>query len=161
MSLAYFNSPIGILAITGNDFCISKVQLVDDFIARPSASSGTEVKKCITELEEYFSSRRQCFSIKVEPEGSEFKKTIWNLLQSLEFGRTVSYLELAKRYGDGNAVRAVAKAIACNPLVVVVPCHRVLGISGELVGYVGGLEKKRWLLEHEKAILPNGQLSLF
>jgi methylated-DNA-[protein]-cysteine S-methyltransferase len=161
MSLAYFNSPVGILAITGNDYCITKVQFVEDFFARPSTVVGEEVKKCLVELDEYFSLHRQLFTVKTDPEGSEFKKAIWNLLPSIEFGKTISYLELAKRYGDLYSVRAVGKANSCNPLVIVFPCHRVVGISGELVGYVGGLEKKRWLLEHEKAIMPNGQLSLF
>jgi methylated-DNA-[protein]-cysteine S-methyltransferase len=161
MSLAYYNSPIGILAITGNDRIVTKIQFIEDFIARPSTVMGEEVQKCLKELDEYFNLRRQCFTVKIEPEGSDFRKTIWNLLQNIDYGRTISYLELAKRYGDTNAVRAVGKANSCNPIALVVPCHRVVGIAGDLVGYAGGLEKKKWLLDHEKAIMPSGQLSLF
>lgn len=149
------------MAITGNDYCITKVLFVDNFIDRPSDVLGKEVRKCIEELDEYFKGNRESFTVRIDPEGSEFNKSIWKLLQGIEYGKTISYLELARRFGNEKAVRAVGKANSMNPLAVIVPCHRVVGLTGEMVGYAGGLEKKRWLLDHEKAAMPGGQLRLF
>lgn len=161
MSLAYYNSPIGLLAIAGNDYCISQIRFTDGFTVRPSASLPAEVTKCLKELDEYFEQKRNTFSVRTAPEGTEFQKKIWRLVQTVEFGKTASYLDLAKKYGDVKSIRAVGKANSANPIVIIIPCHRIVGTDGELVGYTGGLERKKWLLNHEKATMPNGQLSLF
>lgn len=161
MGLAYYQSPLGLIAITGNDVCVTKIQFVNDPLVEATENPGKEVKKCLQELDEYFNKRRQHFTVIISLEGSAFRKTIWCLLQAIEYGKTISYVELAKRYGDINTVRAVGKANSMNPIAIVVPCHRVLGVKGDLIGYAGGLDKKRWLLEHENASLPNGQMNLF
>jgi methylated-DNA-[protein]-cysteine S-methyltransferase len=98
------------------------------------------------------------FSLKLNPEGTPFQKQVWNELQKIPFGKTISYLELSKRLGDVKAIRAVANANGKNPLWIVVPCHRVIGTDGSLTGYAGGLHRKQWLLEHESL---NKQQSLF
>lgn len=161
MSLAYYNSPVGLLAIVGNDYSISQIRFVDEFTVRPSQSAPAEIAKCIKEMDEYFNGVRNSFTIRTAPEGTEFQKKIWKLVQSIEYGHTASYANIAKKYGDTKAIRAVGKSNALNPIVIIIPCHRILGVNGELTGYVGGLEKKRWLLHHEKAVMPNGQLTLF
>jgi methylated-DNA-[protein]-cysteine S-methyltransferase len=83
---------------------------------------------------------------------------VWNELQNIPYGKTISYLELSKRLGDVKTIRAAASANGKNPLWIVVPCHRVIGSDGSLIGYAGGLHRKQWLLEHES---PNKQQSLF
>lgn len=85
-------------------------------------------------------------------EGTEFQRTVWQALGSISFGETVSYLQLAEQIGRPRAVRAVANAVGANPLAIILPCHRVLGSDGRLTGFRGGLDKKRWLLQHEGVV---------
>jgi methylated-DNA-[protein]-cysteine S-methyltransferase len=89
------------------------------------------------------------FNFKMNPQGTDFQKAIWNLLKELPFGSTISYLTLSRLYGNTKAVRAVAAAIGKNPILVAIPCHRVIGSDGTLVGYSGGLDRKETLLETE------------
>jgi methylated-DNA-[protein]-cysteine S-methyltransferase len=105
------------------------------------------------QLQEYFSGNRVNFDIPVRPEGTLFQKQVWNEMQKIPFGQTASYAEIAKRIGRPEAWRAVANACASNPIVIVIPCHRVVGSHGNIGGYSGGIEKKHWLLEHERAVL--------
>ncbi len=110
------------------------------------------------QLREYFEGHRTHFDFPIDPQGTEFQKTVWQALLDIPFGQTLSYMDLAKRLGDPKAIRAVAAANGQNPLWVVVPCHRVVGSDGSLTGYAGGLHRKKWLLNHES---PNPQHSLF
>ena len=105
------------------------------------------------QLQEYFSGNRVNFDIPVRPEGTLFQKQVWEEMQKIPFGQTASYAEIAKRIGRPEAWRAVANACASNPIVIVIPCHRAVGSYGKLGGYSGGLDKKQWLLEHERAVL--------
>ena len=91
-------------------------------------------------------------SLPVECVGTPFQKRVWHALREIPCGRTVSYSELARRIGRPAAVRAVGLANGANPISVIVPCHRVIGVNGTLTGYGGGLERKRWLLSHEHAL---------
>lgn len=109
-------------------------------------------------MNEYFEGSRKHFSLKLQPEGTEFQKKVWKQLEHISFGKTISYLELAKKLGDVKAIRAVANANGKNPLWIVIPCHRVVGSDGSLTGYAGGLHCKKWLLEHEN---PSKQVALF
>ena len=113
-------------------------------------SSSTQVER---ELQEYFSGNRVIFDLRVAPEGTLLQKQIWEEMQKIPFGETVTYAELAKRVGRPEAWRAVANACGKNPIVIVIPCHRVVGSYGKLGGYSGGLERKQWLLQHEAAVL--------
>lgn len=104
------------------------------------------------QLAEYFAGRRTAFELAVAPTGTEFQRRVWEQLARIPFGQTITYTELADRIGRPGAVRAVGLANARNPLPLVVPCHRVVGSSGSLTGYGGGLERKAWLLVHERTV---------
>jgi AraC family transcriptional regulator of adaptative response/methylated-DNA-[protein]-cysteine methyltransferase len=107
----------------------------------------TEIRK---QLKEYFEGIRKEFTVPVIAPGSEFQKRVWNELQKISFGSTLSYKELAEILNKPDSVRAVANANGLNRISIVIPCHRVIGSDGNLTGYGGGLTRKRWLLDHEK-----------
>jgi len=105
-------------------------------------------------LHAYFEGRRSSFEgLTLAPEGTPFQQEVWRALREIPFGCTASYGEIARRVGRDGAARAVGSANHDNPLGIVVPCHRVVGADGALTGYAGGLERKRWLLRHEGALL--------
>jgi len=151
------NTPLGIAEIIGDEDGISSVtilntnEIITDIIPE-------ELQDCVYQLKEYFNGEREHFSIKLNPQGTEFQKRVWEELQIIPYGKTLSYLELSKQLGDVKAIRAVANANGKNPLWIIVPCHRVIGSDGSLTGYAGGLHRKQWLLEHES---PYKQQSLF
>jgi methylated-DNA-[protein]-cysteine S-methyltransferase len=101
------------------------------------------------QLEEYFGGGRRVFDLPLDLHGTEFQRKIWQALSSIEYGKTSSYLEQAQLHGNSNATRAVGTAIGRNPLCIIVPCHRVIGSSGALTGYAGGIKNKRFLLSFE------------
>lgn len=155
--LGFYNSPLGDLMISSHG---DKITGVHFFSGERTASTITPViEQCITELEEYFLRGRKFFNVELQFTGSEFQNKVWNELLSIPYGKTISYLELAIRIGDINSVRAVGLANGQNPIAILVPCHRVIGKNGELVGYGGGVDKKVWLLQHEGAF--SEQLKLF
>ena len=104
------------------------------------------------ELAEYFDGDRTEFSVPLAPAGTDFQRGAWVALRRIPFGETRSYGEQAKAIGRPTAVRAVAKANGDNPIAIIVPCHRVVGSDGKLTGYAGGLHRKRFLLDHERAV---------
>lgn len=116
------------------------------------------MQSAVKQLQQYFEGNLAEFDLKIIPEGSNFQQKVWQALREIPFGKTCSYLELAKKLGDVKAIRAVAAANGKNPLWVIVPCHRVIGSDGSLTGYAGGLYRKQWLLNHENNYT---QLSLF
>ena len=101
------------------------------------------------QLDAYFAGELEAFDLDLAPHGTPFQLRVWDELRRIPFGETISYSELARRLGDPKLVRAVGLANGRNPLSIVIPCHRVIGADGSLVGYGGGLERKKWLLEHE------------
>jgi methylated-DNA-[protein]-cysteine S-methyltransferase len=101
------------------------------------------------QLAAYFAGELRDFDLALSPQGTDFQQRVWAELQRIAFGRTISYGELATRLGDAKASRAVGLANGRNPISIVVPCHRVIGANGSLTGYGGGLDNKRWLLDHE------------
>lgn len=103
------------------------------------------------QLAEYFNGERKTFSIPLEPIGTEFQQQVWRALRAIPFGETKSYIEIAKQIGNPNASRAVGAANGKNPIAIVVPCHRVIGASGKLTGFAGGLEAKAFLLALEQS----------
>ncbi len=117
------------------------------------------IEQCIFELDEYFYKGRKFFDVELNPRGTEFQKRVWNELLTIPYGTTISYEALALRMGNIKSIRAVGLANGQNPIAIIIPCHRVIGKGGTLVGYGGGLENKEWLLTHEGAILK--QLTLF
>lgn len=120
-------------------------------ILKASIKEGFSVvmEKAIFQLDEYFSGFRQTFDLPLLLAGTDFQKRVWNGLLEVEYGQTSSYLELSEKLGDKNAIRAVASANGANAISIIVPCHRIIGTSGELVGYAGGLPAKEKLLTLE------------
>lgn len=161
VTFIYHKSPVGLLKIAGTEQYINEISFIDDknAVAR-AAQSNALLHQCVEELIEYFSGRRVSFDIPVYQEGTNFQNKVWGELLNVNFGKTISYLQLAKRLGDPNCIRAAASGNAKNQICILVPCHRVIGSNQSLVGYVGGLWRKKWLLDHENRIA-NGVQTLF
>jgi len=103
----------------------------------------------IPQLSAYFEGKLRTFNIPIWQDGTEFQKKVWDLLYAIPYGKTISYQDLAKQYGDIKAIRAVAAANGKNDIAIIIPCHRVIGSDRSLTGYAGGLWRKKWLLDHE------------
>lgn len=160
METCIITSPLGLTKIVGDEDGISQVTILNEEL---SSETETDIipellEDCVIQLQEYFEGTRTTFDIKLNPEGTEFQKSVWSLLNTIPYGKTISYLDLSKRLGNIKAIRAVANANGKNPLWIIVPCHRVIGSDGSLTGYAGGLHRKQWLLEHES---PYKQQRLF
>ena len=148
MDICYIKTPLGIARIVGDDKGISSVSVLDtqnelSDVIPESLLDG------VTQLKAYFNNQLKTFNLKLNPEGTTFQKKVWKALLDIPFGKTTSYLQLAKQLGDVKAIRAVANANGKNPLWIIIPCHRVIGSDGSLTGYAGGLHRKQWLLNHE------------
>lgn len=150
----YYQSPVGLLKITGTEHFISEIAFHDTTQKIPARKRNMPpmLIQCLEQLIQYFNGQLQFFKLPLHQQGTAFQQEVWNELQNIAFGKTISYLELARRIGDSKATRAVANANGKNNIVIIVPCHRVIGASGKLVGYGGGLWRKQWLLEHEAKI---------
>ncbi|HRC11226.1 MAG TPA: methylated-DNA--[protein]-cysteine S-methyltransferase [Niabella sp.] len=146
----YYHSPVGILKISGTEQYISEVTFHD---TSQKAEGGKNMSpmliNCIEQLIQYFNGERRQFDFPMNQSGTPFQQDVWNHLLTIPFGRTISYMDLAKMTGDTKATRAVANANGKNNIAIVIPCHRVIGSNRELTGYAGGLWRKKWLLEHE------------
>ncbi len=108
------------------------------------------IEQAISELTEYFNGERKKFSVMLDPQGTAFQQSVWQVLLDIPYGKTISYLQQAELLNRSSAVRAVANANGANKISIIIPCHRVIGSDGKLTGYGGGLERKRWLLDLEK-----------
>ena len=156
METAYIKTPLGIAKIMGNERGISVISVTN--VGEISNTIPAILQEAVSQLNDYFDGKRNDFTFKLNPSGTEFQQKVWKGLLEIPFGKTMSYLELSKKLGDVKAIRAVASANGKNPLWIVVPCHRVIGTDGSLTGYAGGLWRKKWLLELEN---PPIQHSLF
>lgn len=152
------NTPVGFLKITTNDTALLSVDFSDQH--SESGSNQPEIlKNSVSQLLEYFNGTRTEFSLNLNPEGTEFQKKIWQLVESIPYGQTFSYLDIALLSGSEKNTRAVGLANGKNPIPIIIPCHRVIGSSGKMTGYAGGIERKKWLLIHEQNIIkPPGKL---
>ena len=160
MSLSYklIPSPIGKLKLVASDEGLvailwendrpRRVRLAD-LVENPAHPMLLRTEK---ELNEYFSHKRKAFTVPLDMRGTYFQKQVWEALLGIPFGETRTYGQLANQLGNPKATRAVGAANGRNPIAIIVPCHRVIGANGSLVGYGGGLEMKRWLLAHEGLI---------
>lgn len=157
METAHIKTPLGTARIEGDENGVSVISILDGDVSI-SERIPENLKQAASELDDYFTGKRRDFSFAINPNGTDFQKSVWKELLKIPFGKTTSYLELSKKLGDVKAIRAVASANGKNPLWIVVPCHRVIGSDGSLTGYAGGLWRKKWLIEHET---PPQQQSLF
>ena len=157
---AYYSSPIGTLEIKGNEEGLFSLLFMDEEV-EPSAKVHESIKEVTYQLDEYFTGIRKEFGLKLNPEGTEFQKRVWKELTEIEFGKTCSYLDISIKLGDKIATRAVGNSNGKNPIAIIVPCHRVIGNSGKLTGYAGGLWRKEWLLKHESGVIFGKQTELF
>lgn len=156
MEVAYLQTPMGMAELQGDENGLASISVLNE--EKPIGIIPDVLEDAIYQFQEYFEGTRENFDLKLNPSGTDFQKKVWDALCEIPYGKTVSYLELSKKLGNPKAIRAVAAANGKNPLWIVVPCHRVIGSNGDLVGYAGGLHRKKWLLEHES---PVKQTSLF
>ena len=145
---AYHSSPIGLLKLQCSDKYIKTVTF-SDAEGEIQNDEHKLLQSCVKQLDEYFTGKRKQFTLPLNQDGTEFQTKIWDLLYKIPYGKTISYNELAKQYGDLKAIRAVASANGKNNICIIVPCHRVIGSDHSLVGYAGGLWRKKSLLDHE------------
>ena len=148
-NLFFYETDLGIIGISANNNAItavfySKSKINDHLKETPL------IRECFNQLKEYFQGTRREFTIPIEAEGSEFQKKVWKALLDIPYGQTRTYKEIAIAIGNEKACRAVGMANNRNPISIIIPCHRVIGANGKLVGYGGGLDIKEKLLNIEK-----------
>jgi methylated-DNA-[protein]-cysteine S-methyltransferase len=150
-------SPVGELTLVGDGETLSGLYMTEHRHQPPlppgARRDDTAFTRARGQLDEYFAGERVDFDLPLRMEGSPFQREVWAALREIPYGETVSYGELARRIGRPHASRAVGLANGRNPISIVVPCHRVIGASGSLTGYGGGIERKRFLLELETPAL--------
>ncbi|MCB2313071.1 methylated-DNA--[protein]-cysteine S-methyltransferase [Clostridium tagluense] len=144
----YYNSPIGVLEIITSDDAVISAMFVEEM--KQSTEESEILRDVIQQFDEYFKGTRKKFYIKCEVQGTEFQKKVWDALTEIPYGVTLSYKELAIAIGNEKAARAVGKANSVNIISIIIPCHRVIGSDKSLTGYAGGINRKQWLLEHER-----------
>jgi methylated-DNA-[protein]-cysteine S-methyltransferase len=142
------SSPLGDILLETDGSTITVVHFCDEPI---TVTNGPHplLLQAKNELEQFFAAERQTFSFPLAQTGTDFQQRVWTMLTSIPFGKTISYKTLAIQLGDEKCIRAAGTANGKNQIAIAVPCHRVVGSNGELVGYAGGLWRKQWLLEHE------------
>lgn len=148
----YYDTPIGRILIGEKNKKITHILYNHQGLPKGYVEGESEtIKKAILELEEYFDGKRKVFDLEIEAEGTEFMKSVWRSLMKIPYGETRSYKDIAIDIGRDKAYRAVGLANNKNPISIIIPCHRVIGTSGKLIGYGGGLDIKEFLLELEKS----------
>ena len=159
MPTAYYKTPIGILRITEEDELITSIYALDEEheVLPPETPL---LQTAIQQLDEYFAGDRKVFDLPVKQEGSPFQQQVWGQLTKIGYGKTISYLQQSKLMNNPLGIRAIASANGRNHLLIVVPCHRVIGSDGSLTGFGCGIWRKKWLLEHEARVSGVGQTTL-
>jgi methylated-DNA-[protein]-cysteine S-methyltransferase len=158
---AYMQSPAGRVQIKADDKNITAIRFIKDTenVLFPDDNDDNDsslpnlpehLKQCIVELNEYFAGSRRDFSVPLRQNGTEFQLKVWQLLRKIPYGKTASYLDIARMMGNERLTRAVGRANGKNKIWIMIPCHRIIGTNGSLTGYAGGAECKRFLLELEK-----------
>lgn len=147
----YYDTAIGVIGIGQKDESITHVLFGRTFREEEAEEKETAlIKKAAAELMEYLEGKRKEFDLLLAPEGTQFQKKVWDALRTIPYGKTMSYKQIANQIGNPKACRAVGMANNRNPISILIPCHRVIGANGSLVGYGGGLDIKETLLELEK-----------
>ena len=155
--VTYFYSPLGWIEIKASIDAVTSVIFCDE--RNDSRDDSPILSECVRQLSEYFDGSRKNFDLPVQQHGTDFQQSVWNSLTDIPFGKTVSYADIAKKINNPKSVRAVGAANGKNKVWIIIPCHRVIGSDGSLTGYAGGLERKKWLLEHEKSKTSQNQFA--
>lgn len=159
MGETIIHTDLGPILLKGTAKGLVSLQFTDhQSPSRHSSVIPSFLEEAKDQLEDYFSGNRKNFDLELSFQGTPFQESVWKRLLEIPWGQRITYLDLAKGLGNPTAIRAVAAAVGKNPLLVVVPCHRVIGSNGSLTGYAAGLQRKQWLLEHESQ---TGQQRLF
>lgn len=152
------------LRISGTDHYISEVHFMKEEDGQATPTNGNALPplaiQAIEQLIQYFHGDRRNFELPLNQDGTDFQQKVWNELGNIPFGKTVSYQEFSRRLGDPKVIRAAASANGKNHIAIIIPCHRVIGAKGDLVGFGGGLARKKWLLNHENKVA-HGVQTLF
>ena len=156
IDFCWMASPLGDMLLVGNGEALTGIYFGDQKY-RPEIDAGwheSESKPVLSvarrQLEQYFAGRREQFELPLDPQGTPFQRAVWNAIANVRWGVTATYADLAERIGRAGCARAAGAATGRNPLSIVVPCHRIVGSSGALTGYAGGLDRKRALLVLER-----------
>jgi len=147
--MTYYHSPLGWIEIQASQDAVTSLVFCDGQ-KNDAGNDSPVLAECVCQLDEYFSGQRTCFDIPVSQKGTEFQQSVWTVLTDIPYGKTVSYGDVAKMLNNPKSVRAVGAANGQNKVWIIVPCHRVIGANGSLTGYAGGIERKKWLIDHEK-----------
>jgi methylated-DNA-[protein]-cysteine S-methyltransferase len=147
----YYHSPLGKIEIKADSKGITSIIFVSEIFS-PESGRNSMLESCKEQLDSYFNKRLKIFSLELNIQGTDFQKRVLTELINIPYGITISYVELARKIGNEKSVRAVGLANSRNKIAIVIPCHRVIGKDGKLVGYAGGLWRKEWLLNHEMSI---------
>ncbi len=151
-SYTYYTSPIGLIEVGGTDTALTSLYFVET--RRQDAPLSTALlDETLCQLDDYFAGKRRIFDLPLEPAGTPFQRSVWAQLLAISYGSTASYQQIAEALGNPKAIRAVGAANGRNPISLIIPCHRIIGSNGKLIGYGGGLWRKQWLLQHEGALL--------
>ena len=154
----FIDSPVGKLFLAGTHGALTELRFASrldpEHPGRTWPNSGEPFREAIRQLHAYFAGELKAFDLPLDPGGTPFQQTVWNALRKIPYGTFISYKELAVRVNKPGAHRSVGAANGKNPISIIIPCHRVIGSDGQLTGYGGGLEAKRFLLELEGAIEP-------
>lgn len=151
-------SPLGAVYIFTDEESVNEITFRESDTRELSENKIS--KLAATQLNDYFEGKLTAFQLPLLQSGTVFQQGVWTALQTIDYGHTCSYLEFSKQQNNVLAIRAIAAANGKNKLAIVVPCHRVIGSNGKLVGYAGELWRKKWLLDHERAISKKGQMTL-
>lgn len=156
MQYRYLDSPLGRLLLAGKNDCLSHIGLPDGKLRLQPAPDwrfdSEALASAATQLSEYFAGKRMQFALRMSPTGTSFQRAVLEALQTIPYGETRSYQQIARQIGRPKAVRAVGAANGRNPLPIVIPCHRVVGADGRLTGFGGGLKAKQLLLDVEAGL---------
>jgi O-6-methylguanine DNA methyltransferase len=152
---AFVTSSIGVLQLEATENALVAIRFKESkpADAESTVSTNPVLDETVAQIDAFFQGQLTSFDLPLDPQGTEFQQSVWQALCKIPYGQTISYGQLAKRLGDPQKVRAVGSANGKNPIPVIIPCHRVVGADGTLVGYSGGISRKKALLRHEGAIL--------
>ena len=151
-------SPLGNILINTQEEMISGLRFTEELVSTEVLEAV--VLKAQEQLEEYFAGKRKTFDLPLAMTGTSFQQRVWTAVNTIPFGQTTSYLKLSQKLGNPAAIRAVGAAIGANPILIIIPCHRIIGTNGQLTGYAGGLDRKEKLLELEGRPRQAKQVSL-